>query len=516
MEKSNKTGAIFYRPRWTCGRYNAKKHVALMYNLIAGYNYFFESYSADVVGIILSIERDGIVDLDKIAEDTGIANESLIAFSDILIKQGLLTTALPTDKGIKQYRLNVARLNLSKPSWMDKNTKEKLPIETSNAEQQYTDAIAHKHTITSAMFELTYNCSEMCIHCYNPGATRNNEEKSHRGDRVELGIDDYRRIIDELDAQGCFKVCLTGGDPFSKSIVWEIMDYLYQKEIAFDVFTNGQRITKDVERLANYFPRLIGVSIYSGIADDHDKITRIKGSWNRSIEVVKELANLAVPMNLKCCIMQTNLHSYYMVADIAKQYSAQPQFEINITESNEGDVCAKQLRLTEEQLQVVLRDNNLALYVGKEAPNFGGQARIMTNNPCGAGKHTLCITPEGNVHPCSAFPMNVGCLKTQTLSDILLNNILDKWIYTPLSEYSECGKYDYCAYCNLCAGTNWIEQGDFTKPAETNCFMAKARYNLAHKLMECDDPMNREQLVEVLQKLPTKAVELHRQFNTKG
>lgn len=60
-----------------------------MYNLIAGYNYFFESYSADVVGIILSIERDGIVDLDKIAEGTGIANESLLAFPDNTCTTGL-------------------------------------------------------------------------------------------------------------------------------------------------------------------------------------------------------------------------------------------------------------------------------------------------------------------------------------------------------------------------------------------------------------------------------------------
>lgn len=28
------------------------------------------------------------------------------------------------------------------------------------------------------MFELTYNCSEKCIHCYNEGATRNDHEKA--------------------------------------------------------------------------------------------------------------------------------------------------------------------------------------------------------------------------------------------------------------------------------------------------------------------------------------------------
>jgi molybdenum cofactor biosynthesis enzyme MoaA len=49
------------------------------------------------------------------------------------------------------------------------------------------------------------------------GATRNDDEVSTRGDREELTFDDYTRIIDELYEQGLIKVCLTGGDPFSKS-----------------------------------------------------------------------------------------------------------------------------------------------------------------------------------------------------------------------------------------------------------------------------------------------------------
>lgn len=367
------------------------------------------------------------------------------------------------------------------------------------------------------MFELTYRCSEMCIHCYNPGATRNNEEKSHRADKKEMTLEDYKRIIDAMDNLGLVKVCLSGGDPFSKEFVWDIIDYLYQKEIAFDIFTNGLRITKDVQRLADYFPRLVGISIYSGIAEDHDAITRIPGSWNRSMQVVREFSELAVPMNLKCCVMQPNLHSYYMVADLAKQYGAQPQFEINITESNDGDICAKQLRLTEAQLQVVLRDNNLALYVGKEAPNYGGQKRDLSRCSCGAGGTGFCISPDGDLRGCTAFTQVYGNLRQQSALDILRNSSsLKEWRTAVVADYIECGKYDYCDYCNLCAGVNFTEHGDFRKPAETNCFMAKCRYNLARQLMEKDEPMDRKQFVDALQKLPKAKVVLQRQYDTKG
>lgn len=94
-----------------------------------------------------------------------------------------------------------------------------------------------------------------------------------------MTLDEYKRVIDELYEQGLVKVCLTGGDPFSKSIVWDIMDYLYSKNVVFDVYTNGQSIVNDIERLACYYPRTVGISLYSGVEKEHDFITRIKGSW---------------------------------------------------------------------------------------------------------------------------------------------------------------------------------------------------------------------------------------------
>ena len=140
-------------------------------------------------------------------------------------------------------------------------------------------------------------------------------------------------VDDVCSITGLIKVCLSGGDPFSKKNVWELIDYLYRKGLAIDIFTNGQSIVNDIQRLVDYYPRTIGISIYSGVPSVHDYITRIKGSWEKSISVVKQLSSYAVPTNLKCCVMRPNVKSYYMVADIADEYGAVPQFEISLTDS---------------------------------------------------------------------------------------------------------------------------------------------------------------------------------------
>lgn len=497
MDRTN----IYYRPIWTCGRYNNKSQVAIYYNLIAGMSYFFESFSAMVIGEVLSAPRNGEIDLESISKNLNISMDSLLPFFVQLEQMGIVSSVYPTKEVIADYRRRVSEYNCRQTQTVELTTQEKLPYAISNAEQLYTEKAGG---ITSVMFELTYNCSEKCIHCYNEGAARNDEEKSERGEREELTFDDYKRLIDDLYEQGLIKVCLTGGDPFSKPFAWEIIDYLYNKGVAFDVFTNGQRIVNHVQRLADYYPRLVGISIYSGIAEVHDYITRIHGSWERSMSVVRQLSELGTPLNLKCCVMQPNVKSYYLVADIAKQYGAFPQFEISLTDSIEGDRCvSKYLRMTKEQLEIVLRDDNIPLYVGVEAPNYGGQPKPMNDSPCGAGEHSLCITPEGNVIPCCAFHTLFGNVKEHGILDVIQQSEeLKYWNSLTLNDYEECGRYEYCAYCNLCPGNNFIEYGTPLKASEVNCYMAKSRYELANKLRQGDDPLKGKSVRERLSDLP--------------
>lgn len=504
---------VYYRPEWTCGRYNKEANVAIYYNLIEGMSYFFGGDSAEIVGKLLAIPRNESLSVDTLSEETNTAMECLLPFLEELAACGLLTNAPITIEGIKAYRQAVSKYKCSQSRTQVKSTKEKLPIAVSSAEMDYMNAAKG---VTSVMFELTYTCSEKCIHCYNIGATRNDEEISKRANNDELTLDDYYRIIDELDEQGLIKVCLSGGDPFSKPFVWEIIDHLYKKEIAFDIFTNGQRLLGNEERLANYYPRLVGISIYSGEETEHDYITRIKGSWRKTMAVIKELSELAVPLNLKCCIMQPNIKHYYQVADIARWYGAVVQFEVNVTDSIDGDKCvSKNLRLRPEQLEVVLRDDNIPLYVGKEAPNYGGQSKVMSENACGAGYNSFCITPIGDLIPCCAFHLVFGNLKESHLKDILWHSAMLKWWTSQtLQQYEECGKHDYCDYCNLCAGVNYSEWSTPLKAGENNCYMAKIRYELAHKMMKEYDPLQGESIQSKLNDLPNyKTVKLKREYS---
>lgn len=475
----------FFRPEWTTGRFDSNNNVAIYYNLIEGISYFFEDTSAEVIGVILEAGRNGEISLSDIYSKTGLTINNLEPFIQELKNLNLIIESKPTEEGIKEYRKVVSEWKKKNPLSLNKTTEEKLPFEISNAEMDYTDKVGG---ITNVMLELTYNCSEKCIHCYNIGAAHTDEDINRRDVIKGLSLDDYKKIIDQLYDQGLFRVTLTGGDPFSNPDVWDIIDYLYYKEVAFDIFTNGQRITEKCFQLANLYPRSIGVSIYSSSPEIHDKITRIPGSWKKSIKVLEELSDLSVPLNIKCCIMQPNFDSYQGIVEIAKSLGAQTQFEISVTDSLEGDkYVSRNLRMTPYQYETVLRDDNIPLYVGPEAPNYGGQKKDMNSKGCGAGDNSLCIRPDGEVIPCCAFHLKLGNLKEKSLENVLKNPVLNKWRNFSLEKSQECGLHDYCDYCNLCFGNSYSEHGDYIKASENCCYIAQIRFKLAKKLQIMDN-----------------------------
>ena len=104
---------IYYRPAWTCGRYNKDKAVAIYYNLIEGFSYFFEEYSAVVIGFILSIKRNNSFTLDEISEKTGFAKENLLDFLNLTDRKDHKPSML---SGGEQQRIAVARALINDPS----------------------------------------------------------------------------------------------------------------------------------------------------------------------------------------------------------------------------------------------------------------------------------------------------------------------------------------------------------------------------------------------------------------
>jgi len=484
-----------------------------MYNLLAGFSFFFEDDSAEVVGAILDIPQGGSFPVSLLESWTGISEESLRPFLEQLENVGLVSSHPVYDRDVKQYR-RYLRENGFKPESTDASS-DQLATAQSDAEKAYI--LRSKVPAAAVMFELTYTCSERCVHCYNPGATRNDGEVSQRG-RKELSLDDYKRIIDDLHGHGLAKACLTGGDPFSKPEAWEILAYLRGKDIAVEVFTNGQRLLGREEELASFFPSDVGISLYGPTAEIHDAVTRVKGSFDKSLTVLERLSELHVPLAVKCSLMRSNFRYYPEMFDLAGRLGADLQIECRLFDGLDGDRCiSRYLRLTPDQMRVVFRDRRLPYYVGEELPDYGAVPQDMGHIACRAGVHNFCVTPEGLLIPCCSYHAVLGDLSRSSFSEILEGNEqLARLVSTPMSAYEECGRHDYCSFCKMCPGLNFAENGTPLKAAENNCYVAKLRYQLSLDLRAGRDPLNGMTVGEALKRLGEESPDVIRKEMSTG
>lgn len=211
--------------------------------------------------------------------------------------------------------------------------------------------------------------------------------------------------------------------------------------------------------------------------------------------------------------MKNNLKHYLDTAKFAEKLGAVFQLECAIFDSLDGDECvSKNLRLSDKQMEMVLRDKNNPLYVGQEVPKWGAIEMGKDENGCGAGAQNFCVTPNGNLVLCCNFHALLGNLRNQHLSDILQNNkTLQDWQSLSIEKYEDCWKHEYCKFCKFCPGLNFAENGTPLKASRANCQLAKIRFNLAAKLSKGEDPLQGMTLSEVLNAMPnTQNLNLHK------
>lgn len=132
---------IYYRPVWTCGRFNTKESVAIYYNLIDGMAYFFEDMSASIIGLILALPRNGSISVSKLSDVSNISENSIVPFMESLAEIGLLTSQFCTEKIVNEYRTKTKHSHTNSNASTYAATKEDSAIELNDAELAYKERV---------------------------------------------------------------------------------------------------------------------------------------------------------------------------------------------------------------------------------------------------------------------------------------------------------------------------------------------------------------------------------------
>ncbi len=317
----------------------------------------------------------------------------------------------------------------------------------------------------SVLIEVCYICNENCIHCCLSDHTK-------RG----MTLKQYECLFDQLTEAGVFFVILTGGEPFTRPDFMKIVDAARKRRLSVTIFTNGTLFTKKiVKRLKRLYIQDVHVSIYSADPKIHDSITRVSGSFQKSIETIRQLVDIGISTRIKSPLMNITVSGKDAVKKLAQDLGVEVQFTTVITARDNGDDSIFQLRLTKGQLKEILIDPDINPQ-SKEPIYFQENYGCI---PCDTVLNGGSIDPCGNVYPCNQFQVKIGNILDIPFKEIWSKSpALRKVRHIRLRNLYKCKVCDLFQFCTRCPGLALLEDKDLCGCSSAAKIVAEARREL--------------------------------------
>ena len=347
------------------------------------------------------------------------------------------------------------------------------------------------------VWDFTHKCNLSCKHCYS---------NSGNASEKELSTKEALNVVDQLADFGVTAVAFSGGEPLSRKDFFEVASYAVQRGLYVSVATNGTLLTKEnVMKLKQMKINYVEVSIDGATAQTHDAFRGVPGAFNKAIAGLRS----CVAEDLCTCIATTATKSNYeempKILDLAAEIGAKRFTYFNFIPTGRGKEHFDQDLAPEEREKLMLHlldrmSKGFKVTILTTAPQLArvalqcqgtgkelsmSMAHMQTVKVskkalpladfiggCGAGRLYCSISPQGDVHPCVFFPVNVGNLKTETFGDVWLNSKLFKVLRDRSNLKGACGKCSYKYICGGCRARANAYHDDFLS-SDPGCILAK-------------------------------------------
>lgn len=343
--------------------------------------------------------------------------------------------------------------------------------------------------IFDAHWDITNKCNAKCIHCYNPNAHSGLRNK----DIDELSFEEAKKLVDELIYLGVFRLVLSGGEVLTKSYFLPLCKYIRKHNIQLIIYTNGIAFTEEMQcNLASLHPSTICFSVYGDNDCSHDNITRVKGSYQKTLNALSYFSNHHIDTCHKNTILSENFTCWKETLKKGNTLASKSLLNCTIYPSLDNRRLSEYC-VNESQLVELAMSPDSPIYYKRR---IVGACNIHKSNdytPCYNETNTIYITPKGEICLCIAFPFVIASLRDGNIRTLKRNrrnkkfinelsmlkgtDLLDNWRSLKISNLKECGTYDYCEYCiDVCPGDAYMLTGDLLKAPENHCLIAKARH----------------------------------------
>lgn len=320
-------------------------------------------------------------------------------------------------------------------------------------------------SLENVYLHVTDRCNLSCVGCYS--------FVEHRNCRTDLPVETIRSIVDQIAECGKPGIVISGGEPFLRKDLKDILQHIRSRKLETAVITNG---TSDRERVRECLPYIDVLNVSVDGFDRKTRFIRNEGIMDSVLEFV-EYFRKRIPMNLIFTLHKKNVP--YMREYIRLAESLQVSFNFSIFTVAPDHPEWKDYMLGQEELaqiaDVINEEDDIYIADSAIRGQSDGLEGLSCRDGCGLGCRMISIAADGKVYPCHMLHDPAVCMGDllETPLKTIWTEQAAVWEGLRVNSTESCRECEYRYLCGGgCQGRAFLYRGQFHK-RDPFCLLTK-------------------------------------------
>ncbi len=303
-------------------------------------------------------------------------------------------------------------------------------ITENNALESYIDRCSENGMPSILHVELTNRCNLECIHCF------------HDEDLKSLNYDDLEKLFASIENTSFVRVTLTGGEVCMYPQWKRVITVARRHGLMVAVLSNVTLLTEsDIDFLKESNICFIRTSMYGATAETHDSITKVNGSFQKTIDNILALKHSGILVTVSCTLMNQNVHEALELSILMGSLGVNVAFDYRIIPSRRDIKKVENLMINGAQFDLLLAQ---------------GILKRPKKIKCNPGCYRIAVAHNGEIYPCDSLRVSIGNIRKDNVLGVLSGENMRK-LRERIRNYNpeDCKVCQYEKFCTRCPGFVW-------------------------------------------------------------
>lgn len=353
------------------------------------------------------------------------------------------------------------------------------------------------------IWELTRACQLKCLHC--------RADAQYTRDPRELTFEEGKNLIDQIYEMNNPLLVFTGGDPLMRQDVFDIAKYAVDKGVRVSMTPSATpNVTIEAMRKA----KEVGLSRWAfsldgPTAEIHDHFRGTAGSFDLTIERIKYLHELEMPIQINTVVSRYNYEHLEEMAKLVEELncvlwsvfflvptgrgqvadmispvehekvlrwlydlSKQVSFDIKTTEA----MHYRRVVIQQKMREAKAKTNEIDYLAALTEKGLTGSIDGLGRAPKGVndGNGFVFISHIGDVYPSGLLPVKAGNVRETPLAEIYRESPIFKTLRNPDGFKGKCGVCEFRYVCGGSRSRAYAMTGDYLESEPFCVYIPKA------------------------------------------